>query len=96
MDKEEPNFNIWGEISDSNMVLEVAKVEQKYARVILRETSHETKNKCLRLVVPLEFGTFYDVISMVYKSVNHGKLWSFCLLDYSQQLIENRVFLNLF
>ena len=51
MDKEEPNFNIWGEISDSNMVLEVAKVEQKYekqlhlARVILRETSHETKNK---------------------------------------------------
>ena len=84
MDKEEPNFNIWGEISDSNMVLEVAKVEQKYekqlhlARVILRETSHETKNKCLRLVVPLEFGTFYDVISMGYKSVNHGKLWSFC------------------
>ena len=53
MDKEEPNFNIWGEISDSNMVLEVAKVEQKYekqlhlARVILRETSHETKiNAC--------------------------------------------------
>ena len=28
MDKEEPNFNIWGEISDSNMVLEAAKVEQ--------------------------------------------------------------------
>ena len=22
---------------------------------------------------PLEFGTFYDVISMVYKSVDHGK-----------------------
>ena len=84
MDKEEPNFKIWGEISDSNMVLEAAKVEQKYekpqekrhfARVIFRETSQETKNKCLRLVVPLEFGT---VISIVYKSVNHGKLWSFC------------------
>ena len=84
MDKKEPNFNIWGEISDSNMVLEAAKVGQKHekqrplARVIFRETSQETKNKCLRLVVPLEFGTFYDVISMVYKSVNHGKLWSFC------------------
>ena len=87
MDKEETNFKIWGELSDSNMVLEAAKVEQKhekqqekrhFARVIFRETSQETKNKCLRLVVPLDFGTFYDVISMVYKSVNHGKLWSFC------------------
>ena len=87
MDKEEPNFNIWGEMSDSNMVLEAGKVEEKYEkrqekrhfrRVIFRETSQETKNKCLRLVVPLEFGTFYDVISMVYKSVKHGKLWSFC------------------
>ena len=24
MDKEEPNFNIWGEISDSEMVLEAS------------------------------------------------------------------------
>ena len=30
MVKEEPSFNIWGEISDSELVLEVAKVEQKY------------------------------------------------------------------
>ena len=84
MDKEETNFKIWGEIFDTNMVLEAAKVEQKYekqqekrhfAGVIFRETSQETKNKCLRFVVPLEFGT---VISIVYKSVNHGKLWSFC------------------
>ena len=28
MDKEEPNFNIWGEISESELVLEAAKVEQ--------------------------------------------------------------------
>ena len=28
----------------------------------------------LQLVVPLEFSTFYDVISMVYNSVDHGKL----------------------
>ena len=28
MDKEEPNFNIWGEISDSELVPEAAKVEQ--------------------------------------------------------------------
>ena len=30
MDKEKPNFNIWGEISDSELVFEAAKVEQKY------------------------------------------------------------------
>ena len=29
MVKEEPSFNIWGGISDSELVLEVAKVEQK-------------------------------------------------------------------
>ena len=28
MEKEEPNFNIWGEISESELVLEAAKVEQ--------------------------------------------------------------------
>ena len=32
MDKKEPNFNIWGEISDSELVLEGAKVEQKYEK----------------------------------------------------------------
>ena len=30
MDKEEPNFNIRGDISDSELVTEAAKVEQKY------------------------------------------------------------------
>ena len=44
MGKEEPNFNMWGDISDSELVLETAKIEQKYerqqrARVIFRETS---------------------------------------------------------
>ena len=53
MDKKEPNFNIWGDISDSELVLGAAKVEQKLntkknnrAHVIFRETSQETKNKC--------------------------------------------------
>ena len=30
MDKEEPNFSIWADISDSELVTEAAKVEQKY------------------------------------------------------------------
>ena len=32
MDKKEPNFNIRGEIADSELVLEAANVEQKYAK----------------------------------------------------------------
>ena len=40
--KEEPNFNIWGEISDSELVLEGAKVEQKIRKTI--KTSQEIKN----------------------------------------------------
>ena len=28
-----------------------------------------------------KFWTFYGVISMVYKSVDHGKLWSICFLQ---------------
>ena len=32
MDKEEPNFNIWIGISDSESLLEAAKVEQKYEK----------------------------------------------------------------
>ena len=32
MDKEEPNFNIWGEISDRELVLEAAKVQQTYKK----------------------------------------------------------------
>ena len=43
MDKEEPNFNIWGEISDSELVLEAAKVEQKI-RKTTRKTSQGIKN----------------------------------------------------
>ena len=43
MDKKEPNFNIWGEISDSELVLEAAKVEQKIGKTT-RKTSQEIKN----------------------------------------------------
>ena len=47
MDKEEPIFNIWGEISVSELVHEAAKIEQKYEK--------QQKKRRLRLVVPLEF-----------------------------------------
>ena len=35
----------------------------------------------LRLVVPLEVGTFYGVISMVYKSADHEKVQMVDLLN---------------
>ena len=40
---QEPNFNIWGEISDSELVLEAAKVEQKIRKTTIK-TSQEIKN----------------------------------------------------
>ena len=43
MDKKEPTFNIWGEISDSELVLEAAKVEQKIRKTTIK-TSQEIKN----------------------------------------------------
>ena len=43
MDKKEPNFNIWGEISDSESVLEAAKVEKKVCKTTIK-TSQESKN----------------------------------------------------
>ena len=55
MVKEEPSFNIWGEISDSELVLEVAEVEQKYekqqekrrfSRDFPRNFAGNYKNKC--------------------------------------------------
>ena len=36
MDKEEPNFNIWGDISNSELVLEAAKVEQKIWKTTIK------------------------------------------------------------
>ena len=42
MDKKEPNFNIWGEISDSELVLEAAKVEQKIRKTTIK-TSQDIK-----------------------------------------------------
>ena len=43
MDKKEPTFNIWGEISDSELVLEAAKVEQTIRKATIK-TSQEIKN----------------------------------------------------
>ena len=40
MDKEEPNFNIWGDISNSELVLEAAKVEQQIRKTTIK-TSQE-------------------------------------------------------
>ena len=57
MDKEEPNFNIWVEIPVSELVLEAAKVEQKYekqqekrrfAQLKEGDLQQLVKNKCYR------------------------------------------------
>ena len=51
MDKEEPNLSTWGDISDSELVPEAAKIQKKIRKTAkknvasrsLRETSQETK-----------------------------------------------------
>ena len=48
MKEEEPNFNIWGEISDREMVLEAAKVEQKYEK-------QQEKRRFARAIFPRNF-----------------------------------------
>ena len=39
-----------------------------------------------------KFWTFYDVISMVYNSVDYGKLWLICFLQYTFIFIFLRSF----
>ena len=57
MDKEEPNFNIWVEISVSEVVIEAAEVEQKYEKQQEKRRFSQleeddlqqlVKNKCYR------------------------------------------------
>ena len=45
MDKKGPNFNTWGEICDSELVLEAAKVEQKIRKRTIK-TSQKLEIKC--------------------------------------------------
>ena len=55
MDKEEPNFNIWGEIFDSELVLETAKVEQIYEKQQeKRRFAQLVKDDCQQLVAGAE------------------------------------------
>ena len=48
MDKEEPNVNTWGEISDSQLVLEAAKVEQKIRKTTRKTSLHAVRGGRLR------------------------------------------------
>ena len=58
MDKKEPNFNIWGEISDSELVLEAAKVEQKIRKTTIK-TSQEIKNEMLLIDHNFSWSTLF-------------------------------------
>ena len=63
MDKEEPNVNISGEIPDSELVLEAAKVEQKY------EKQQEQRRFVLKINVIVK--TNRPQFSMVYTLIDH-------------------------
>ena len=68
-----------------NVIVKKKKIRPQFSMVYTLVDHRKDAIKCskpcsettrLRLVVPLEFWTFYAVISMVYRSVDHGKLWS--------------------
>ena len=58
MDKEEPNFNTWGEISDSELVLEAAKREQntkkQQRKTSLRAVGGRRRRRELKIYVTVK------------------------------------------
>ena len=86
MDKEEPNFSIWGDISDSELVSEAAKIQKKntknnnnnknVASRSLRETSQETKNKChcKKQIDHRQFSMVHTLVDHRNDAINCSKL----------------------
>ena len=87
MDKEEPNLSTWGDISDSELVPEAAKIQKKKIRKTtkknvasrsLRETSQETKNKshCKKQIDRRHFSMVHALIDHRNDTINCSKLCS--------------------
>ena len=87
MDKEEPNLSTWGDISDSELVPEAAKIQKKntknnkkknVASRSLRETSQETKNKChcKKQIDHRQFSMVRTLIDHRNDTINCSKLCS--------------------
>ena len=86
MDKEEPNLSTWGDISDSELVPEAAKLQKKKRKTTkknvasrsLRETSQETKNKChcKKQIDHRQFSMVHALIDHRNDTINCSKLCS--------------------
>ena len=86
MDKDEPNLSTWGDISDSELVPEAAKIQKKntknnkknVASRSLRETSQETKNKChgKKQIDHRQFSMVHTLIDHRNDTINCSKLCS--------------------
>ena len=77
MDKEEPNLSTWGDISDSELVPEAAKIQKKnVASRSLRETSQETKNNChcKKQIDHRQFSMVHTLIDHRNDTINCSKL----------------------
>ena len=84
MDKDEPNLSTWGDISDSELVPEAAKIQKKntknnkknVASRSLRETSQETKNNChcKKQIDHRQFSMVHTLIDHRNDTINCSKL----------------------
>ena len=84
MDKVEPNFNIWGEISDSELVLEAAKVQQKYKQQEKSRSALLGEDDLQQLAAGAEAKNTQKNTKWVIKTIQGNsttqKLWTFLIL----------------
>lgn len=84
MNKVEPNFNIWREISDSELVIEAAKVQQIYKQQEKSRSSLLEEDDLQQLAVGAEAKSTQKNTRWVIKTIQGNsatlKLWTFLCL----------------
>lgn len=84
MNKVEPNFNIWREISDSELVIEAAKVQQIYKQQEKSRSSLLEEDDLQQLAVGAEAKSTQKNTRWVIKTIQGNsttlKLWTFLFL----------------
>lgn len=84
MNKVEPNFNIWREISDGELVIEAAKVQQIYKQQEKSRSSLLEEDDLQQLAVGAEAKSTQKNTKWVIKTIQGNsttqKLWTFLFL----------------
>ena len=86
MDKEEPNLSTWGDISDSELVPEAAKIQKKirkttkkkrrFAQFARNFAGNKNKCHCKKQIDHRQFSMVYTLIDHRNDTINCSKLCS--------------------